>query len=50
MIKKRFLKEWGMTNLFVYSKLDNTAFIIGLKTLKNSLFFLPYLFNIMANF
>ncbi|EQL73643.1 hypothetical protein N409_03010 [Helicobacter pylori FD719] len=39
-----------MTNLFVYSGLHNTAFIIELKTLKNSLSFLPYLFNFMANF
>ncbi|GAA6949594.1 hypothetical protein CHC179_12880 [Helicobacter pylori] len=38
MIKKRFLKEWGMTDL--YSKLDNTTLLrFGLKTLKNSPFF-----------
>ncbi|WP_275112276.1 hypothetical protein [Helicobacter pylori] len=31
MIKKRFLKEWGMTDLFVDSGLDNTAFYDWIK-------------------
>ncbi|ADO04235.1 hypothetical protein COL0001_11700 [Helicobacter pylori] len=48
MIKKRFLKEWGMTNL--YSKLDNTAFYDWIKNAQKQPFFLPYLFNFMVNF
>ncbi|GAA9653154.1 hypothetical protein HpVa75_12640 [Helicobacter pylori] len=37
MIKKRFLKEWGMTDL--YSKLDNTAFCDWIKNAQKQPFF-----------
>ncbi|GAA8176410.1 hypothetical protein HpBT135_13210 [Helicobacter pylori] len=50
MIKKRFLKEWGMTDLFVYSGLDNTAFYDWNKNAQKQPLFLPYLFNFMVNF
>ncbi|ADI35136.1 Hypothetical protein HPV225_1088 [Helicobacter pylori v225d] len=39
-----------MTDLFVYSGLDNTAFYDWIKNAQKQPFFLPYLFNFMVNF
>ncbi|EMG92239.1 hypothetical protein HMPREF1403_00217 [Helicobacter pylori GAM201Ai] len=39
-----------MTDLFIGSGLDNTAFCDWIKNAQTQPFFLPYLFNFMVNF